>query len=442
MLHNASIVGFAEGTHVLMADGKWKTIENVKQGDMVMSFNPDKDNSELEPRKVVDTWSGIHRDCIEVHQKNKVTVVAKDQLFFAPGAVWSQGFNTNEVVDVNGNTASIQSRNVRGGKWKIYDITVDGTHAFIANDMRVHNKKKKAPQPVVTAGKPGKPVTVSTTTRSGTTTVTVYPSPESSGQVSVSANGTIKAKQSMTPGVGADYVDYQTVRVLPYPVVYQYSDRVVNAQSIRNNVCGDILGKGNNYKVKSSDVRAWNSQFNDLISALNDIKKDRGIRYVPPGTRSNMMYMYQDSTAINDAIREIQDLKKDLKAGKKINFSHASAHCSKVESILNRLDSQCAGSLPIIGRPIARLPQPYVDVPERPVCPAPENYFSDRIYEDNANYGYYTQIGCTYVFDPPNAPAQVSVKYYKHWDSSTNKYYYDRISSNAFCSTAGGNTQA
>ena len=83
MLHNAQIVGFAEGTHVLMADGKWKTIENVKQGDMVMSFNPDIADSELEPRKVVDTWSGIHRECIEVHQKNKVTVVAKDQLFFA-----------------------------------------------------------------------------------------------------------------------------------------------------------------------------------------------------------------------------------------------------------------------------------------------------------------------------------------------------------------------
>ena len=39
MLHNAELVGFAEGTPVLMADGKWKPIEQVKQGDWVMSFN-------------------------------------------------------------------------------------------------------------------------------------------------------------------------------------------------------------------------------------------------------------------------------------------------------------------------------------------------------------------------------------------------------------------
>lgn len=448
MLHNASIVGFAEGTHVLMADGKWKKIENIVEGDMVMSFDPVSDDSELEPRKVVDTWSGIHRDCIEVHQKNKVTVVAKDQLFFTPGASWSQGFGAKEVVDYNGNPMPIQSRKVRGGKWKIYDITVDKTHAFIANDMRVHNRKKsKPPQPVVTAGRPGLPVSVTTTVRGSTTTVVVNPSPGSSGQVSVNASGTIRVTQLGTPSLGND--DTVMPRVLPYPVYYQYTDRISNAAALRDSVCGDILNRGDNYRVSNSDQRSWEAQIDDLISTLNAIKKDRGIKYSQPG-RGNSHHIHQDPAGINDAIAEMRGLKAEIKAGKKLKYSNAARRCARTEEIINRLTYQVGPGYDdcwkkqqqgyrigcVIPAPPA-LP-PVIICPERPVCPAPENYFSDRIYEDNANYGYYANVanGCTYVFDPPNAPAITSVRYYKHWDPTANKYYFDRISSNTYCPTS------
>lgn len=458
MLHNAKIVGFVEGTHVLMADGKWKTIESIKEGEMVMSFEADRDDGELHPRKVVGTWNGIVRDCVEVHNHNKVTIVAKDQLFFTPGAAWSQSFNTKQVLDYAGAPIAIQTRNVRGGKHKLYDITVDKTHAFIANDMRVHNgggggskKKPVPPQPVVTAGKPGLPVSVTTTYKGNTTTVVVNPSPGSSGQVSVNASGTIRATQIGTPSLGNDYTVMP--RVLPYPVYYQYSDRVSNAQAIRDGVCGDILSKGGDYRVKASDQKAWEAQIDSLISALNDIKKDRGMKYVPMG-RGNDHFIHQDSSGVNDAIAEMQGLKAEIKAGKKLNFANASRRCARTEEIIGRLayqvgpgyddcwKNQQQGYKIACAKPNWRPLPPVVICPERPLCPAPENYFSDRIYEDNANYGYYVNVanGCTYVFDPPNAPAITTVRYYKHWDSATNKYYYDRISSNSYCETAIGTT--
>lgn len=460
MLHNAQVVGFAEGTNVLMADGKWKAIEQVREGDMVMSFGDDRDDSNLEPRKVVNTWSGIVRDCVEVHQKGKVTIVAKDQLFFTPGASWSQSFNTKQVLDYAGTPIAIQTRNVRGGKHKLYDITVDKTHAFIANDMRVHNggggggsKKKTPPQPVVTAGKPGKPVSVTTTYNGNTTTVVVNPSPGSSGQVSVNASGSIRATQIGTPSLGNDYTVYP--KVLPYPVHYHYTDRISNAQAIRDGVCGDILSRGSNYRVTKSDQQSWELQIDELLNTLNAIKKERGMKHVQHA-RGGSHHIHQDPTGIDDAINEMKALKADIKAGKKLNYSNASRRCSRTEEVINRLAYQSTSGYDICLQrqqqgykiacsfpPLVPIPS-IVIVPERPVCPSPENYHSERIYEDNANYGYYANVanGCTYVFDPPNAPAITTVRYYKHWDPTSNKYYYDRISSGAFCATAGGNTQA
>ena len=464
MLHNAQIVGFAEGSHVLMADGSWKTIENVKEGDMVMSFDPARADSELEPRKVTNTWSGLHRECLEVHQKNKVTVTAKDQLFFTPGASWAYCFETKQVVDYDGTVTPIQTRNVRGGKWKIYDITVDKTHAFIVNDMRVHNKKKKpAPQPVVTAGRPGLPVSVTTTTttkRGGTTTTTVVvnPSPGSSAQVAVSSNGSIGIRQNSIPGLPVDgnYVTYQPPYFMPYPGGSYVYDRAINAEQIRSAVCGDVLAKGVNYRVTNSDAKVWKEELEGLIAALQSMKSNR----VP--MNSSRVAIKADPTSINDAIQQAKALSKELKAGRKITIGHIQQNCDKLASIIQRIkDStglyQTGGPGPIylpIGRgnegryPVGLEPEP-MPMPivggastgeSTPVEPTPEAYYTDRVYESNANYAYIGKLSdttsgtaCQYIFDPPDGPANTNVRYYKHWDSTTNSYYYDRVRSGGTC---------
>jgi hypothetical protein len=419
-----------------MADGSWKAIEKVKQGDWVMSFNPATENSELEPRKVVNTFSTLHRDCIEIHANGKVTIVAKDQLFFTPGANWSAGFDTKQVMNFAGDRQDIQVRRVRGGKFKVYDVTVDETHALVANDLRVHNgggsnnKKKKvvqAPQPVVTAGKPGKPVSVTTTFNGNTTTVVVNPSPGSSGQVSVGSNGSIGIRQTSVPGLPvSDGTYYQPISILPYPGGSYVHDRAMNAEIIRSSVCGTMLNKGANYRVTKADVTAWESEIDNMISELNNIKYVKVSLYRPGGGVAIM----NDATPINDAISYANALKKEIRAGKKLTRGLIQQNCDKIASIINRVSA----SVPDISNPVVIIPA----TPPGPtvvVCPGPSNYQSDRIYEVEGNYEYMTRVPntCTYVFDPPNAPAITSIRYYKHWDPTSNRYYYDRVSANSNC---------
>lgn len=445
MKHNADIVGFAEGSHVLMADGKWKTIEQIKEGDMVMSFDPSLPNSDLEPRKVTDTWSGLLRECIEVHQNKKVTVVAKDQLFFTPEANWAQCYETKQVLDYYGNVMPIQTRNVRGGKWKIYDITVDETHSFIVNDMRVHNKKKKVPQPVVTAGKPGLPVSVTTTTTkrgvSTTTTVVVNPSPGSSAQVSVSSSGNINVRQNSIPGLPvSDNVDPGMYIVLPYPGGSYVYDRAVNAEIIRDSVCGSILSKGSNYRITRADASAWGDELQALMNELQSMKSSR------VSTNGGRTTIKADPSGINEALSQARALKKELVAGRRVTLGHIQQNCDKLQSMIQRIQS----SVGFIdgrgheGRGHHPIPNDCSSGGTIIIQPGPSCYHSERVYEDNANYGYIERFDntCQYIFDPPDAPAVTSVRYYKHWDPISNKYYYDRISAGATCSTFGGNTQA
>ena len=435
MLHNAQVVGFAEGTPVLMADGKWKPIEQVKQGDWIMSFNPSAENSELEPRKVVNTFSTLHRDCIEIHANGKVTIVAKDQLFFTPGADWRPGFETKQVMNFAGDRQDIQVRRVRGGKFKVYDITVDETHALVANDLRVHNgggsnnKKKKvvqAPQPVVTAGKPGKPVSVTTTFNGNTTTVVVNPSPGSSGQVSVSASGTIGIRQNAVPGLPiTDYTVYQPIAILPYPGGSYVRDRAINAEIIRSSVCGNMLNKGTNYKATRNDVAAWKSELDNMIRELENMKS------VNVHAGPTLVNIVVDPTLINDAINNAKSLSNSLRAGRKLTTGLIRQNCDKIASIIGRIQASVP-SQAVVPAPCKPIAPPVV------VCPQPESYYSERIYDNQANYAYMAQFNdtCQYLFTPPNAPAVTSVRYYKHFDPNSGRYYYDRISNRAICETA------
>lgn len=448
---NAQVVGFAEGTPVLMADGKWIPIEKVKQGDWVMSFDPSKEDNDLQPKQVTDTYSTLHRDCIELHVNGKVTVVARDQLLFTPGAGWLPGHETKKVVGFDGSHLDLQVRRVRGGKFKVYDVTVDDTHSLVANDLRVHNRKRRRPppQPVVTAGKPGVPVSVTTTTNGRTTTVVVNPSPGSSGQISVSSNGVVVARQNNVPGLPvSDFTVYQPTLVLPYPGGSYVHDRALNAEIIRSGVCGTILDKGNNYRVTRADELAWEAEIDNMINELESIKTIRlgrtkqrqtVCREDGNGRNCNTVTVTTDGTPINDAINAAEALKREIRAGRKVSTGVIRQNCDKIADIINRVRS----SVPNISNPVVIIP----GSPPGPVviaCPGPSNYHTDRVYEDDANYSYMLRLsgGCTYVFDPPNAPANTKIRYYKHWDPVANKYYYDRVSSGAFCTTAGGNTQA
>lgn len=436
MLNNSEMVGFAEGTPVLMASGEWKAIEKIKVGEMVMSFDPKGQSDDLVPRKVVNTLNDTFRDCIEVHAAGTVTVAAKNQLFFIPGAGWLPAYETKTVVGYDGAATPIQVRNVKGGKWKIYDITVDENHSLVANGLRVHNgggKKRRSPppQPIVTAGKPGRPVSVTISDSGGQRTITVNPPPGSSGQINVTGNN-VTVGSSFAYGVPIRdlTITYEPPRILPYPTIMAYSDRVSNAQTLRNSVCGNILAKGPNYKVRTSDKRAWDAQLDNLISELNGIIREGPIRFPHRGVHYNAagfeIEIWRDPTGVNDAVNMVRALKGELRSGKRINYSFMQNTCAAIEGVISRIERQ-------VTRPIPMPPPPVT--PPVVVVPTPEINYSERIYQDDANYPYMVEQAntCRFAYDPPNAPAITQTLYYKHFDNTRNQFYFDRNSANPVC---------
>jgi len=136
---NDTQVGFVQGTVVLMADGKLKPIEKIVPGDWVMSFDQQDAASELEPMEVIDTFSYITRDIIQVKTDDSAVMVARGQLFLTPSADWHNAIDTAYVTDAEGNAKAFTVEKTTAGKYKVYDIMVDDHHSLVANGFRVHN---------------------------------------------------------------------------------------------------------------------------------------------------------------------------------------------------------------------------------------------------------------------------------------------------------------
>ena len=136
---NSKNRGFVEGTLVLMADGKEKAIEQIQTGDMVLSFDEYDADAPLEAMKVINTFSRIDNEILEVKVGENTLKVAKDQMFIGLHNDWKEVYNHSSIVDVNGNPKEYEVNKVGRGKHRVYDITVDENHSLIANGLRVHN---------------------------------------------------------------------------------------------------------------------------------------------------------------------------------------------------------------------------------------------------------------------------------------------------------------
>lgn len=439
MLHNANIIGFAQGTPVLMANGQWKLIEQIKEGDSVLSFDPDSAELDFSPKKVIASTSATMNDCIEVWNGDRVTVVAREQLFFTPERSWSAGYETKSVIDYSRAITEIQTRKVKGGKWKIFDIEVEDNHSLIANGLMAHNgsnltRKKKVvqvAQPIVTAGKPGKPVSVTVTDKTGTKTVTVNPLPGSSAQVTSSSNST-SVRYTSIAGLPVDNgaVITQPSVVLPYPSVYALSDKAATAEALRADVCGGLLDEdggetsflSNSKKKKINISKKKKKNYAGTLQSLERTFQDmKSVRYSPvPGTTGSVQ-LWQDTTLIDDAIAQAREMRKKLTPKKPMKYKFFEKHCDRLQSLISQIGNQT--SYPI-------LPPVIIAQPPVVISPPAESYSTDRVYETDVNYQYFitAPAGNRYYFDPPNAPASPQLSWYRHYDIVRGQLYYDRVS--------------
>jgi hypothetical protein len=120
-----------DGTLITMADGSLKPIEEVRIGDSVRSYSTM--NKLFMPSKVTQTF----KHYVGVTSNHPMLVNGK---WLEAGEVQIGDWllNSDRVLErVN----SIEA--VYGNKLSVYNLEVDGTHTYIANNVVVHNKDQK-----------------------------------------------------------------------------------------------------------------------------------------------------------------------------------------------------------------------------------------------------------------------------------------------------------
>jgi intein/homing endonuclease len=159
LVHNKGGSCFIAGTKVTMEDGSEKNIEEVVEGDVVISYN--ESTLQNEPKKVIGLKTPIHNDLVKYSFANQTEVVCTfDHPFYVDGLELASytPFLTNKRYELNKEVRQIKAGDMvylSNGVSKTsikdiieldekdtqtYIITIEDNHNFYANGILVHNK--------------------------------------------------------------------------------------------------------------------------------------------------------------------------------------------------------------------------------------------------------------------------------------------------------------
>ena len=139
---------FLAGTEILMADGTYKNIEQVKEGEWVVSY--DTENNLKTISKVA--YSLIHED-VEgyIIINGELEVTSNHPMWIVNRQEWAQ-VHTIELGDIlldsNGQEIIVISLEDINGVDIVYNLELEGEHQnYFAEDILVHNKLPGPPEP-------------------------------------------------------------------------------------------------------------------------------------------------------------------------------------------------------------------------------------------------------------------------------------------------------
>ena len=142
---------FIAGTPILMSDGTYKPIEEIRIDDEVMAF---EGLGKLRPRKVIQTFIKVNQEVVEVGNI-KVTL---GHSFLQPDG----SFKPLAEIDTNGYLVGVTGKRIPhpgvkpvAGKHTVYNFAVEELHTYVAGEYRVHNESLSLYKPVTTAGSLG-----------------------------------------------------------------------------------------------------------------------------------------------------------------------------------------------------------------------------------------------------------------------------------------------
>jgi hypothetical protein len=150
---------FVAGTKVLMGDETEKNIEDIVEGDIVLSFN--ETTLQNEPKAVIGLRQPVHSTMVKYHFANggdvsctydhpiyvggyeiaSITPAVTNDRYSIPGKTTRQIVVGDTIYLPDGTTSTIQSiEDLPMMDYQTYLITVADNHNFYANNILVHNK--------------------------------------------------------------------------------------------------------------------------------------------------------------------------------------------------------------------------------------------------------------------------------------------------------------
>lgn len=438
------VSGFTADTPVLMSNGKVKPISEISEGEQVVSFDPK--TGAYTNAKVTNTWSDMFSDVLELSVGSKKIIVAASQLFYTPDKEFKTAPDAMQVMTDDGFASDFTVRKFKGGKVKLYDITVDKTHAFIANGIMVHNKgsnKKKSkppappPDPVVTAGRVGQPLTVGVNGN----TITVNPPPGAAASISVSYNGGVTAGYHSVPGTYYGGYNVSPPINVVNPIPAGVINSLIAAESQRSATCAklDVIAKKPSQTIRDQ----YAAELESVRRSVEDARAADPYKNLSTKEKGAVSRDAQYRRIIDD----VQDLAKFIKKERKLNnkeMKFLDKQCADIqqgiEKVRQQLSSGGGATLPDPGYPGSPV-----------VCPPrPPNVSSSRIYSDSPDYAYFNNVGSSdvgceaYAKNIPGAvrpavcytgPGAVACYgrnelFYKHYDVNNGKFYLDQSTEN------------
>lgn len=133
---------FAAGAKILMADGSYKNIEDVKAGDYILTRNSET-ASALVKDEVERTFEHDVDGCLTINRR--INVTPEHRMFInkswkAAGEIRLGDF----LSDKTNNKIIVSSIEYNRGKLKVYNLKTKNYHTYFAENVYVHNQKDES----------------------------------------------------------------------------------------------------------------------------------------------------------------------------------------------------------------------------------------------------------------------------------------------------------
>jgi hypothetical protein len=131
---------FTEGTLVAIEKGN-KKIEDIKEGDLVWSYNEETGKKEL--KKVVELSRNTSSSLVKISVNGTEITCTPEHPFYVDGN-WVEAKNLTKgmlLTTLEGKTSPVESINFLDENVKVYNFEVEGNHNYYVSEKRilVHN---------------------------------------------------------------------------------------------------------------------------------------------------------------------------------------------------------------------------------------------------------------------------------------------------------------